>query len=260
MLLHYPGSKFRASRDILSLAGDYSEWRDCFAGGASILWRVPRDKRRWINDLDSDVVRFHKSMRDDPEFIEKLDTLCEWARSASEAAIRREWERRKWIWRDTGCPVCMAFCRMFVVGGILLRQRANIASFNASFNNLKSKTRARMDQAREVMQGVQISEGQYYDLLDAPGDGVCCFLDPGYFFEDHYSPYYSIRFGKSHFEELADRLYSCSHHFVMTVNICGLTMRLFERSNRFKVYRRRYYYTLFKSRRRHAWEYIILPN
>ncbi len=68
MNLRWNGGKARAARDLWSLAPSrVAEYREPFAGNASMLWQIPTNVKRWINDIDPSTTRHYAPGGYDPE-------------------------------------------------------------------------------------------------------------------------------------------------------------------------------------------------
>lgn len=262
MLLPYPGSKTNVARDLLSLAPvGFREYREVFAGNASMLWVVPQTVKRWINDIDPDLVRFLRALKACRGFIGELADLR--ARFIGQRVDdqKQEFMLRKFDWYMTGNPVSFWFAHAFAHGQILNRRRRDIATFARKQakhdNNLGQFTPERMERARSILRGVKITTGDYSALLDAPGDDVFVLADPPYF-SANWQPLYSYVFGKREHEELYERLSACNHRFLLTIGHCGLTHKLYVRSGKFNVYRMPYRYcSVFRARQPIRYELVV---
>lgn len=62
--LRYPGGKARAVKLLLPYVPPHSEYREVFAGGASLFFRKPRVKNNWLNDIHPGLYAFYIALRD----------------------------------------------------------------------------------------------------------------------------------------------------------------------------------------------------
>jgi DNA adenine methylase len=64
--LTYYGGKPRLAGRIVALMPPHRVYLEPFAGGAAVLFQTPRAARETLNDLDSQVMRFWRALRDYP--------------------------------------------------------------------------------------------------------------------------------------------------------------------------------------------------
>jgi DNA adenine methylase len=62
----YYGGKIALSRQIVPLMPAHRVYLEPFAGGAAVLFAKPRCERETLNDLDGQVMRFWRALRDRP--------------------------------------------------------------------------------------------------------------------------------------------------------------------------------------------------
>jgi DNA adenine methylase len=65
--LTYYGGKQKLARQIVALMPAHRVYLEPFAGGAAVLFAKPRAERETLNDLDGDIVRFWRVLRDRPQ-------------------------------------------------------------------------------------------------------------------------------------------------------------------------------------------------
>lgn len=221
MVIRYIGRKRRMARDLWSLAAGLRirEFRECFCGSASFLWVVPPELPRWINDIDEDVISFHRSMQGESDFIDRvIEADQSFANMAIDEAIRAyNAHKVRWVFYDDN--VSYYILHQFAYGPIVRRERSNVCSFSFNhFNTRRGRTsRSRLTAARRLYQGVKITNGDYSQLLDAPGQDVLLFLDPTYLFRPQSVPLYQHELTLQQHYELRDRLRACRHHWLMTL-------------------------------------------
>ena len=64
--LTYYGGKQKLARQIVALMPAHRVYLEPFAGGAAVLFAKPRAERETLNDLDGDIVRFWRAVRERP--------------------------------------------------------------------------------------------------------------------------------------------------------------------------------------------------
>lgn len=227
MILRYPGSKEKAGRDLMSLApASYCEFRDPFCGNATMLWFVPTDKRRWVNDIDPDVTRFLRHLKRNPNpIIRKRARLL----GVDATTMQREFRLDKFRWMVNNDMASYWYLRRVAFGQYVTRYRADICSFGHHHrrNGIQACTPEKVKKAHSILQGVKITTLDYSALLDAPGDDVWVFLDPPYIVNHHSSRLYSHELTLKQHCELAERLRVCKHRFLLTIGYCSLTQDLY---------------------------------
>ena len=65
--LTYYGGKQRLAAQILALMQPHRVYLEPFAGGAAVLFAKPRAPRETLNDIDGQVMRFWRALRDRPD-------------------------------------------------------------------------------------------------------------------------------------------------------------------------------------------------
>lgn len=261
MNLRWNGGKSRAARDLWSLApSGIAEYREPFAGNASMLWHVPTGVRRWINDVDVDVVRYHKAMQSRPDYIEEILALKNSFATADELKHAFQLAKIEWYFYD--CPVAYFLLNRLCFGQVVRRGRNNLATFWYSVmdNGFNAITRERLERSRRIYEGVRITQRDYGDLLDAPGSNVWIVLDPPYLLRHQESAIYEYGFDVRQHEELRERLGACKHRWLMTIGNCGLSHRLWVKAGDFNVYNRKYTYSAVKRREYPSAYELIITN
>ena len=240
-ILRYPGSKGKAARDLASLAPlSYSEYREPFSGSACMLAHVPQDIPRWINDADPKVVKFLTRLRDDDDFVDEIIDLKHRLTDATE--IDHLFHDAKFAFVQ-GSDLAYLLLARYAYGQIVGKHRPNIASFAFAHlrNGFGAVTRERIIQDRETLQGVQITLGDYSQVLDAPGDDPWCMIDPPYDFQGRTTGLYEYELTTLQQRQLKARLARCQHRFLLTHGITPLTEELYL-TGEFNVTFRQYQY------------------
>ena len=255
------GGKLKAARDLWSLAPSrVAEYREPFAGNASLLWTVPTNIKRLINDVDPDLIRYHWAMQSRPEYVEEILNLK--ARHESADDLRHAFDLAKIEWYFDNCPVAYFLLNRLCYGQVVRRSRNNVATFWYSMldNGFNAITRERLERSRDIYQGVEITNGDYWDLLEKPGEDVWIMLDPPYLLRNQDSAIYEYDFDVKQHEELRERLGACKHKWLMTIGNCRTSYRLWDGDKRFNVMARKYTYTSIKRKRYPSAYELIITN
>ncbi len=255
MVTRYPGSKGKVARDLWSLRPPHvAEYREPFCGNASMLWVVPTSIPRWINDLNPAMVRLLQSLKT-YSFHRRMKEWTAPVRNADDVVTRFDKAKVRWVLEDD--PAAYLYLSRHALGQFIMKDRSNIAS--CGYHYLRDGTRPlapdRLLRAKRILRGVKITCGQYYHLLDAPGNDVWILIDPPYPAKGRL---YAHDMTTAEHHELRDRLLVCPHKFLMTMGDCGLTHKLYCRGDRFNVSFMRYRYSgIRRAIQPSDWEMII---
>lgn len=84
--LTYYGGKQRLAPQIVALMPAHRVYLEAFAGGAAVLFAKPRAERETLNDLDGQVTRFWRALRDQPQELAQAIALTPYGRAEWESA------------------------------------------------------------------------------------------------------------------------------------------------------------------------------
>lgn len=94
--LTYYGGKQRLASQIVPLMPAHRVYLEPFAGGAAVLFAKPRAEREVLNDLNGQIQRFWRAVRDQPEELARAITLTPYSRAEWEQyrnPLDRTWRR-----------------------------------------------------------------------------------------------------------------------------------------------------------------------
>jgi len=195
-IFRFPGGKSRVSHFIIKhFPAECEEIRIPFVGGGGVFWNVNCSKRRWINDINPHLMSVYLALRDRPdEFIAKCREIEPAKKGEPETYARENGKKRK-KYNERLKKVFDSLkynedadlaLRYFFLNRTIWAGRVNFDPKMESrmyFSNPEGwnivKTN-KPEKAAKILQGVQITVGDYKSLLDAPGSNVLiyCFL-PG---------------------------------------------------------------------------------
>lgn len=221
--LTWPGGKFRALLKIISRIPEFEEYREPFVGSGHVFFELRSsrsDKSYWINDLNPDLTCFYiwakshgaRMAQDILQLKNKfgdgkdlLDYLMDLEGSGYNRALR-----------------FFVLNRITFYGIGVSRQHTKTKSFSLYKYERKftEKMINRVATCENLLQNVKISNSDYSNLLQAPGENVFLFLDPPYKLEkgnDLYGKNGEFHRGFDFFR-LSDELQACEHNWLMTVN------------------------------------------
>lgn len=214
MIFRYPGGKSRKAvwSWILEHAPpNFDEYREPFVGGGGVFFQIPTSKRRWINDRHKGLIAVYKALQDRPEeFIKRC-------RSLKEESLRTVFDRIKLD--EHFDPAC----RYFLVNRVGYAGRVNYDIPSRLYFSNPTGWRIvhgpKMERAAEIVKGVQVTCGDYADLLTTPGKNVFIYLDPPYIKNTKLAK--SSRLYQHNFEfedhaRLAELVRACNHRVLLS--------------------------------------------
>lgn len=230
--LRWVGSKGNVARDLRSMSplDGFDEYREIFAGSAAMLGQIPRDLPRTICDVFPFVVNFLRAVRDEPyRIIEPMERLKD--------ALRRDIDELYHAFYDAkfqfveGCPLALLVLTRYSYGQNVGLHRNDIASFAYAHmrDGLDPITPERIMRDHEILQGVDIRQCDYWELMRQPAKGKSCLImaDPPYDVVGHSCGLYNHAFTDQQQLELRDRIVQSPHWVVATVGISPLTEDLY---------------------------------
>ena len=230
-IFRYPGGKSKKSvrEKILSrFPKKYSEYRDAMVGGGGIFFSICTNKKRWINDIDENLISVYKALRDEPkDFIKKCRTIKKEqpddelvkskpnGKAVYNARLKAEFDR---LAKGEDCPLKYLFVNRTVWGG---RVNYDMES-RMYFSNPKGWNLVhtdKMEKAAQKMTGVKVTSGGYKVLLEEDGDDVLVYLDPPYFVNTNLEK--SSRLYKHNFEindhvDFCNNVKKCKHKILIS--------------------------------------------
>jgi DNA adenine methylase len=226
--LRYPGGKNRAIPQILPLVPEHGEYREPMVGGGSLfltLRQLYPGRRYWINDLNTDIYYLWRSIRDHPAEMMKLVMDLK-SRYESPHDL---FSYLKHNLHD-GSPVERA-TRYFVLNRIGFSGLVDVGGTFSEYAYQKlfsASVIRRIQQLSPLLQGVEITNLDYSELLMQEGENVFIFLDPPYVTA---GGYLYGRGGKLHemfdHHRFAEFCKQCQHRWLITYDDCELVRGLF---------------------------------
>lgn len=85
--LTYYGGKQKLAAQIVELMPSHVAYLEPFAGGAAVLFAKPAAERETLNDIDGQIMRFWRALRDRPEELASAVATTPYGRSEWKASI-----------------------------------------------------------------------------------------------------------------------------------------------------------------------------
>ena len=231
-IYRYPGGKSKANvreRIFKYFPYSYEEMRIPFVGGGGIFFHVSPSKKRWINDLDVDLMSVYKALRDRPEdFISK----CREIPLHTEEEVTEDVCGGRKVYNHRMKDIFDRFAhdeemdqalRYFFVNRTVWSGRVNyLKESRLYFSNPPGWSIVKTDKlhkAARILQGVKITSDSYEESLSSKGNDVLIYIDPPYFVNtelDENSKLYRHNFTVADHRKLAENIKKCNHRFIIS--------------------------------------------
>jgi DNA adenine methylase len=230
MIFRYPGGKSKKSirEKILSrFPKDYAEYREPMVGGGGIFFNIPVCKKRWINDIDDNLISVYLSLKNDPKsFIAKCREI-----SPDEDLKSRFYK----IIEDENFDKALKY---FFVNRTVWAGRVNYEiRSRLYFSNppgWKIVKTNKLEKAADVIKDVRVSSLSYKDVLREHGEDVLIYIDPPYYLNtklDKNSRLYRCNFELDDHRELCEEIKDCKHKIILSYDDNIAIRRLYKGFN-----------------------------
>lgn len=229
--LRYPGGKQRAINQIAKIFPPHAdEYREPMVGGGSVYF-FARSRNfassYWINDLFVELVAFWHIVQD-KENCDRLIAELEALRCSFNSAEEVKQFYVKAKSEDPADPYRMAFL-FFFFNRVTFSGTTRAGGFSsaAALKRFTASSIERLRRLPEALKGTRITEFDFEQVIDTPGQNVFLFLDP---------PYYTARRLYGHngglhdfdHERLAQVLKKTQHRFLITYDDCAEVRSLYK--------------------------------
>jgi len=233
--LRYPGGKSKIVKKFLKYIPKHKEYREIFAGGASLFFSKQKTDINWINDTHPGLHAFYVSLRDNyDKFVEMClnqkgslrDTFNYWVNRRDLMEIINE---ENIIER----AVQFYFINRTVWGGRVVydpRRKSRLYFSNPEgWNNIEQKI-IRLKQISHKLKDVKISCINFNDCLENTNEDSFIYCDPPYFRDSICSPtdkLYDKTFTLKDHKLLANKLNNISAKIIISYDNCDYTYNLY---------------------------------
>jgi DNA adenine methylase len=247
MIFRYPGgkSKKRIREQIISKFPNYKEFRDVMVGGGGIFFHIPTSKKRWINDIDNNLISVYNSLKDDSvnfikkcrqiEGVRKEDGLVSskpGGKALYNARLKSHFDELK---NDKNADPALKylFVNRTVWGGRVNYEIESRMYFSnpQGWNLVHTQ---KMEQAAKILQGVTTTSLSYEEVLHAEGEDVMIYIDPPYIANtnlDKNSRLYRHNFEIKDHEKLCEEIKSCKHKILLSYDDNPIINKLYKDFN-----------------------------
>ncbi len=209
--LRYPGGKFYARKLILEYLIPHTYYVEPFAGGASIFFAKEKVLRNVLNDVDADLVNCYLAIRDNVEgMIALLDGI---------PASKEKHSYYKNIYTPSN-NLERAF-RWYYLNRISYSGIMNMQNcywgYGEKYSMQPKNWRAHLRRCSQKLQGVEINNMDFEEIIVQAPDNAYLFIDPPYFNADQ-DKFYTHSFSRDDHYRLERLLRKHSHRlkFLLT--------------------------------------------
>ncbi len=230
--LRYPGGKSRAVDLIATLVPKFDEFREPFLGGGSVFLYLKQrfpNRKFWVNDLHFSLFRFWEMCQHDVGAV--TEKVYEWRNQFSEGKELHKFLTEN-ISRFNNLETAAAF---FIFNRITFSGTSESGGYSeqAYHGRFTESSIHRLAQFSKVIQGATITNHDFQEVIEAPGEQVFLFLDPPY-----YSATKSALYGKNGnlhkgFDHVrfAETMKNCEHNWLITYDDSEYIRELFSFAN-----------------------------
>ena len=236
--LRYPGGKSKATKTLAPWYPDnFKEYREPFIGGGSVAFYTTQaypDVPVWINDLYVPLYNFWVQLRDNGEELsERLKEIKEKAsdfgtQDEKDAAHKELFDKTKVdINTQEGVERAASF---FILNKCSFSGLTENSTFSvtASRSNFSFVGIEKLKDYSRLMKNWKITNIDYSEVMNAPGQDVFVFLDPPYDIKDFlYGKNREMHKSFDH-DIFAEKVYECPHKFMITYNVNDRLLELYK--------------------------------
>jgi DNA adenine methylase len=195
----YAGGKFYARKLILEQLPVHDAYVEPFAGGGSIFFAKPKVGENWLNDADANLVNCYVHIRDYVgQLIEFLDGLP--ATKELHGYYKNEFQPQNNLERAGR----WYYLNRTSYSGIMNMQNC-YWGYGEKFSMRPENWARHLLRCSEKLQGVQITNFDFADVIEQVPDNTFLFIDPPYFNADQ-DKFYTHSFTLADHYRLAESL------------------------------------------------------
>jgi DNA adenine methylase len=236
--LRYPGGKSKATKTLAPwYPANFKEYREPFIGGGSVAFYTTQaypDIPIWINDLYVPLYNFWIQLRDNGEELSELlkeikTKVSDFGTQDEKDAAHKELFNKTRVDINTqeGLERAASF---FVLNKCSFSGLTENSTFSvtASRSNFSFVGIEKLKEFSKLMKNWKITNIDYSEVMNAPGDDVFVFLDPPYDIKDFlYGKDREMHKSFDH-DVFAENVYKCPHKFMITYNVNDRLLELYK--------------------------------
>ena len=236
--LRYPGGKSKATKTLSPwFPEDFKEYREPFIGGGSVAFYATQaypDVPVWINDKYVTLYNFWVQLRDNGEELsnrlnEIKSRVSNYQSQDDKDAAHKELfnQTRDDINSQDGLDRAVSF---FVLNKCSFSGLTENSTFSktASRSNFSFIGIEKLKKYSQLIEKWKITNIDYSEVMNAPGEDVFVFLDPPYDIKDFlYGKDREMHKSFDH-DKFAEDVYKCPHEFMITYNVNDRLLELYK--------------------------------
>lgn len=217
------GGKSKLSSDIINLTPkDHNLYIEVFGGAASVLYSKEKTKLEVLNDINSDLINLHRSIRTNPQTLSFYLNQMLVSREIFDDIKKRNWKPRNKI--EAAAFYLYQLTHSFGSKGDSFAMNAK--SGRAPKNLYKS-----YDKWSRRLKGVTIENKSFQELIPLyDKEDAFFYIDPPYVETESYYKN-TGGFGIKEHKELAALLSKVKGKFLLSYNDCDLVRKLYKEFN-----------------------------
>lgn len=239
MIFRFPGGKTKHQKKFLKyLPENFKEARFPFVGGGGIFWLIDIEKKRWINDVNEDLMSVYFALKFRPDhFISQCNQIdpekeeevkVKTKKNGTSDKIYNE-RLKKWFDFFVEHETSDQALRYFFINRTVWGGRVNYDSYMKSrlyfsnpsgWNIVKGN---KLQKAAEIIKDTTATSLDYKLLLVFPGEDVWIYNDPPYLSHTDLAKtdkLYQYEFSLKDHRNLLNELKKCKHKWCLSYNDC----------------------------------------
>ena len=205
----------------------HREYREPFAGGATVFFHKEKAEVNWLNDRDDELITCYRTMQNEQtrerlveDFAAEIATPERW-REVMDSKPATEYEiGRKYFYLNR-----TSFSGKLVSAAWGYRPKRSLPP---------ERWRERILPCGQFLEGVRLTSLDFADAIQAPGKDVLMYVDPPYYLPPKHK-HYRHGFDPIDHTRLAEILKATEHKFFLTYDDCEEVRELYKWANIFDV-------------------------
>ncbi len=234
----YPGGKYYAINILKPFweSIEHNEYREPFAGGATIFFNKPKSKINWLNDLDSELIACYKIMQ-----IPITRYLLAQELSL-EVASKERWRE---VFNSDANNIYEIAKKYFYLNRTSFSGKLSSPAWGYRPKRSLPPERwsERILPCGNFLENVKLTNLDFEEIIETPGKNVLMYVDPPYYLPPKHK-HYRCGFDKEDHMRLAETLKNTKHNFFLTYDDCPEIRNLYKWAN---IYPTNFFYRVDNS-------------
>lgn len=210
----YPGGKYYAMNILQPFweSIEHQEYREPFAGGATVYFNKPKASINWLNDLDSELILCYQAMQNPftreklvKDLSQEIATKERW-REVFESIPKSDYEiGRKYYYMNR-----TSFSGKMVSPAWGYRPKRSLPP---------ERWHERIVPCGQFLEDTKLTNLDFSEVIQAEGKDVLMYIDPPYYLPPKHK-HYRCGFDKEDHIRLSEELKKTKHKFFLTYDDC----------------------------------------